>query len=144
MSGVLLQESQFAFERFTKWSEVYFDLSAYSLSEVYTLCSQSIKLTPLRFIYEMDHEITVYFVLFMALLEYQNNTSLGIYNVVILVCKCKSTTAFHILYPYFFKCVFIRWCLKHIENYVIYIFLVFMFLAPSIERILFIMKKYRN
>ena len=54
-------------------------MHVYSLSEtpeVDTLCSQPIKLTPLRFMYVMNHEITVYFVLFMALLEYQDSTSL--------------------------------------------------------------------
>ena len=50
-------------------------MHVYSLSEtpeVDTFCSQSIKLTPVRFMYGMNHEITVYFVLFMALLEYQS------------------------------------------------------------------------
>ena len=96
--------------------------------EVDRLCSQSIKLTPLRFMYGMNHEITVYFVLFMTLLEYQDSTSL---HVCELKCTFTGITAFPLheisftSISLFLQVWVFRWRFKRVifEDYVIFIFL---------------------
>lgn len=64
----------------------------------------------------MNHEITVYFVLFMALLEYRHSSLLEILQqkyFVVPVCKYTGSTTF-LLHGKFVVLVFSSMCFKHI------------------------------